>query len=189
MSSSIIVKVIIILLVIVGIMQLTAQNAVEKQIQKNAEEVAKAQQHYNQRVQEHNRKKQIITTGNLGTQQERHDRQERRNLIKRIGRPLSSIKRAVIQYKSKHNAWPEDMIDLGQKYEGINFVLSIKIDNGEIYAFLSEKYGTNKIVRLYSTNGYTWQCSTNLQLKEKTEIADATCSEEPNISFNGRYIQ
>ena len=186
MSSSIIVKVIIILLVIVGIMQLTAQNAVEKQIQKNAEEVAKAQQQYNERLKKHRTEKQKIS-GNLIEQRERH------YLLTRLGGPLSRIRNSVLQYERKHDTMPEGMTDLGlnsEKAADGKYIQSIKIDNGEIYAFLTEKYGSNKIVRLYDDpGGFTWKCDTNLRLSKKITIASAPCTEESDITFNGRYIQ
>ena len=85
------------------------------------------------------------------------------------------------------------MTDLGlnsEKAADGKYIQSIKIDNGEIYAFLTEKYGANKIVRLYDDpGGFTWKCDTNLLLSKKITIASAPCTEESNISFNGRYIQ
>ena len=175
-------KAVVILLVIIGFMQLTARMTVEKQIQENAVD---AQQHYNQRLQQQKIEQQRMSD-TLSAQRERHHR------LTRLSRPLLSVKNTVMRYKRKHSEWPEDMTDLGlnsEKSADGQYTQSIKIDNGEIYAFLTEKYGANKIVRLYNTDGYTWKCSTNLLLEAKTTIADAPCSEESNISFNGRYIQ
>ena len=97
-------------------------------------------------------------------------------------------------YKNKHNEWPEDMTTLGLQSEksadGKN-TQSIKIDDGEIYAFLTAKHGSNKILRLYYTGAYPnkWSCTTNLSLGSKKTIAGMPCTEKSHISFNGRYFQ
>ncbi len=177
-------KVVFVLLIILGFMQFTAKTTVEKQTQQN--EAAKVQQQYNERVQQLRLAKRK-ESNDLRAQRERH------HLITRLERPLSRIRNSVLQYERKHDTWPEDMTDLGlnsEKAADGKYIQSIKIDNGEIYAFLTEKYGANKIVRLYDDpGGFTWKCDTNLLLSKKITIASAPCTEESNISFNGRYIQ
>jgi len=189
MFKSNMVKVVVVLLVIIGFMQYTAKKTVEKQMQNNAVEAVKAQEHYNQRLLQHNLEKQKIS-GNLNAEREYH------HVLTKIGGYLSSIKNNVILYERKHDKWPEDMTDLGlnsEKSADGRYIQSIKIDNGDIYAFLSEEYGANKIIRLYHVEGrdvvYPWVCATNLRVKEKTTIANALCSDNPDISFNGRYLQ
>ncbi|MDH3342870.1 MAG: hypothetical protein OEM07_04015 [Gammaproteobacteria bacterium] len=179
-------KVVFVLLIILGFMQFTAKKTVEKQRQHSALVAEKVQQQYNERVQQYNVTKQN-TSNNLNAEREIH------HLLTRLERPLSTIRNSVIWYKRKHDKWPEDMTDLGlnsEKAADGKYIQSIKIDNGEIYAFLTEKYGAKKIVRLYDDpGGFTWKCDINLPLNKKTTIASSLCSEVSNISFNGRYIQ
>jgi len=109
-------------------------------------------------------------------------------LLEDIGRSLFSIKNSVKEYKNQHNQWPENMAMLGldpEKAADGKYTQSIKLDKGEIYAFLTPKYGSKKIIRLYYTGRFpnAWSCTTNLRLFNKKTIAGMPCTEDPNITL------
>lgn len=181
-------KIVLALIIIIGFLKFTANEAVEQQAAATAVEL-QARQQYEERVKEHQASK-VRKYADLNSQRENYQ------IISKISGYLSRIKNQVIQYERKHDAWPEDMTDLGlnsEKAADGRYIKSIKIDDGDIYAFLSQKYGDNKIVSINHVEGpdvyFPWVCATNLEVREKTKIAGAVCTQKASISFNGRYIQ
>ncbi|MCW8923278.1 MAG: hypothetical protein OQK69_06565 [Gammaproteobacteria bacterium] len=174
-------KIIFVLLIILGFMQLTAKVTVEKQSQENTQKLQ--QQKYSQQLQQSRENKKIVNANNA---------QRKHNLVlDAMGRSLTSIQNYVEDFRNVGGDWPEDLTDMGMQSETAvrsKYIQSVKIDNGEIYAFLAPQFGDNKILRMYYKAG-TWNCTTNLLLAGKKTIARMPCSEDPDVSFNGRYIQ
>ena len=185
-------KAVFVLLIIIGFLQFMAKGTVEKQAKINAITEEQARQHYEERLQERQQKNNEKAQNYAAFDAER----ENHHVVSKISGYLSSIKNTVYMYKRKHDKWPEDMEDLdlnSEKAADGRYIVSIKIDDGDIYAFLHQEYGANKIVSLRHVEGpevfFPWVCATNLQLKENTTIAGAVCSQEADITFRGRYIQ
>lgn len=171
-------------LAIIGVVQLAAKMTVQTDIEKGAK-VYQKQYFEHQELQKAEGKKMV----------EAHEaKMKRRFLLDDIGRSLFSIKRTVEQHNNRHGEWPADMTALGlesKKAADGKYTESIKIDDGEIYAFLTPEYGENKIIRLFYSGAYLnkWSCTTNLQLPEGNEIAGMKCTEDSGISFSGTYFQ
>ncbi len=187
MFKSNISKAVVVLLVILGFMQLTAKQTTDVMEQNaiNNDFEQQAKQRYQQRLKDHQANK-MAGTSSLNEQRDMH------HFLIKLSSPINSVKTAVSLYKRKHDKWPEDMTDLGLKSEKAadgSYTESIKVHNGEVYAFLTKKYGHEKMVRLYSNDGYSWKCTTNLELPKNKKIASAPCTMDKFISFSGRHFQ
>ena len=184
MFRSVLGKGLAITLAIFGVVQLSAKMTVQTDI----EEGAKAhQKEFFQQMKENRAEGERVKDA-------QDAKWKRHMLLEDIGRSLFSVKSTMERYKNKHSEWPEDMSDLGLQSETAadgKFTQSIKIDNGEIYAFLLPKFGEKKILRVFYTGGFQnkWSCTTNLSLDGKKTISGKPCSEKTRISFNGRHFQ
>jgi len=177
-------KAIAILLAIVGVMQLSSKMTVVTQVNEDSKTFRK--EYLDQRKQNEVESKKMSDA--------RDEQWKQHSLLEDIGRSLFSVKNSVERYKSEHNKWPEDMTELGSQSEKAadgKYTQSIKIDSGEIYAFLMPKYGDNKIMHLHYTGAYPnkWSCTTNLPLGSKKTVVGMPCTEKTKIAFNGRHFQ
>ena len=177
-------KAIAITLAIFGVVSLASKMTVVTKV--NEESKIHHKQYIEQIKQQEIKNKQISTESD--TKWKHHTQ------LEDIGRSLFSIKYSVEKYENKHNEWPEDMTTLGLQSEEAadgKYTKSIKIDDGQIYAFLMPEFGEKKILHLHYTGGYPnkWSCTTNLSLKSKKTIAGMPCTEKSKISFDGRYFQ
>ncbi len=184
MLGSVFGKVIIITIIIFAVISLSARLTVEKDVSEKTN-AAYARYHEQMAQGKIDSKKTSDHLDKLWKQQ---------SMLDNIGRSLYSVKNSVERYKNKHSDWPEDMQVMGLKSEQAadgKYSQSIKVDDGEIYAFLMPKFGHKKILHLFHTGDYRskWSCTTNLDLEGNNTIAGMPCTEVAKITFNGRHFQ
>jgi hypothetical protein len=106
---------------------------------------------------------------------------------------LMPIKISMTEYYMTTGEWPSSLQDIRLKPEEMNdgrYLEKVRLGkDGQIYAFLSNTFGKNKLLSLKprSIMGGTqtrWECFTNVNTKGIPTLSNNLCSEDSSLKYN-----